>query len=920
MKPILLKFDGFYNYTNEEIIDFSSLNEARLFGIFGRTGAGKSAILDAMSFALFGKIDRLAKNEKKAFINTYKEKGHIEFTFEINKGSEFNNKVERYKVERTFRIRHKRNGDTEPVNEVTLYDENENVIASKPKDVALEVEKLINIKEDDYYKIVCLPQGKFSEFLHQTEKDRVAFLKKIFDLEKYDVTDQINALVKSLSKDKDTVERQIISRLEENFQEESEIDINNFDSYKTTFENKVKEITLVVKDFEVKSKALEKEKEKLSNESKTLEKNILSFNEISKLEKEKLEIQSKLESLKKDIDFATLSEKINTITPHYKNFLVKENYEKDLNKSLEKNNEKHKSLLEEFSHFKNYEEDKEKALKVINDLQVKLNSLQDLDNDYKKNNYEKFIEKLTEDLSNTKKIYDKNKLLVENVIKEKDKTFLAVKDYENKIVEQEKLIKILSEREVLAPFLLKLEEENICPLCGSDNHPNKIQVFIKEQYNKAIEDLEKLKKSKIEIVKNLIKYINEIYPKSKTVDFSNGESDFIQYINTLNEGLFNVKSKIQKITSDLEYKKKDYTLWQEKVQNVCGVENFKTVLSTCEKDLIDKNNKYKKDEELFKKFSKEIKDIEEIVQKDKAVLETTIKDKDAFKVKYKEMVEEYKISNFEEIYITAFTNEKIESIKKTYITFEDKFKLVSSTLEKEKINIKDLNFEKTTEDFEKIKLLISEKDIEIKKLYEENSKSGEVLKNTNLALDFINNNYNEYVRLKETLTNYELLNRIVGKKKLVNHLINMKMRRLIDNTNIELSKVTNGKYAIGIKENTEFFVKEKDNGYIVERDIKSLSGGETFLFSLCLSLALSRELQSSLGNKIDFYFIDEGFGTLDNEKLHMIYNMLRKLSKDMTIGLITHVPIMKNLIQNKILVGEDLDGNEILEGSKITVI
>ncbi len=148
----------------------------------------------------------------------------------------------------------------------------------------------------------------------------------------------------------------------------------------------------------------------------------------------------------------------------------------------------------------------------------------------------------------------------------------------------------------------------------------------------------------------------------------------------------------------------------------------------------------------------------------------------------------------------------------------------------------------------------------------------------------------------------------------------MKMKRLIDNTNIELSKVTNGKYSIGVRENTEFYVNEKDNGNVVDRDIKSLSGGETFLFSLCLSLALSRELQSSLGNKIDFYFIDEGFGTLDNEKLQQIYSMLRKLSKDMTIGLITHVPIMKNLIQNKILVGEDLDGNEITKGNRITVI
>ena len=84
MKPLLLKIEGLNSFRKEQTVDFTKLSETGLFGIFGPTGSGKSTILDGITLALYGKVER-AKGRAQGIINQHEERTYVQFTFSVGK-------------------------------------------------------------------------------------------------------------------------------------------------------------------------------------------------------------------------------------------------------------------------------------------------------------------------------------------------------------------------------------------------------------------------------------------------------------------------------------------------------------------------------------------------------------------------------------------------------------------------------------------------------------------------------------------------------------------------------------------------------------------------------------------------------------------------------------------------------------------
>lgn len=183
MKPIKLKIAGLNSFTDEQTINFEKLTKNGLFGIFGPTGSGKSTIIDAITFVLYGEISRYdGTNANKAFINTNSNYMSITFEFILGKGKDEN----LYEVKREYLKRN--DGSVKPPSARLVLkksDENIKVLADKPKEVTKEIIKIIGLKYDDFTRSIILPQGKFSEFLMLENKARRDMLERLFGLEKY---------------------------------------------------------------------------------------------------------------------------------------------------------------------------------------------------------------------------------------------------------------------------------------------------------------------------------------------------------------------------------------------------------------------------------------------------------------------------------------------------------------------------------------------------------------------------------------------------------------------------------------------------------------------------------------------------------------------------------------------------------------
>ena len=148
--------------------------------------------------------------------------------------------------------------------------------------------------------------------------------------------------------------------------------------------------------------------------------------------------------------------------------------------------------------------------------------------------------------------------------------------------------------------------------------------------------------------------------------------------------------------------------------------------------------------------------------------------------------------------------------------------------------------------------------------------------------------------------------------------------RIIRRANVRLMVMSGGQYELKRRVNAEnnrsqagleLDVIDHYNGS--ERSVKTLSGGESFKASLALALGLSDEIQSSAGGiRLDTMFVDEGFGSLDEESLEQAVNALVGLTQgNRLVGIISHVSELKNRIDRQIVVTKEKSG-----GSKAEIL
>lgn len=117
-----------------------------------------------------------------------------------------------------------------------------------------------------------------------------------------------------------------------------------------------------------------------------------------------------------------------------------------------------------------------------------------------------------------------------------------------------------------------------------------------------------------------------------------------------------------------------------------------------------------------------------------------------------------------------------------------------------------------------------------------------------------------------------------------------------------LQRLTRHRYSLELDSQGGFLIRDDANGG-VRRPVATLSGGETFLTSLSLALALSAQIQLRGEYPLRFFFLDEGFGTLDAELLDMVISALEKLhTQQLAVGVISHVQEIRTRLPRRLIV------------------
>lgn len=136
----------------------------------------------------------------------------------------------------------------------------------------------------------------------------------------------------------------------------------------------------------------------------------------------------------------------------------------------------------------------------------------------------------------------------------------------------------------------------------------------------------------------------------------------------------------------------------------------------------------------------------------------------------------------------------------------------------------------------------------------------------------------------------------------IEYVAQSKLSYIAREASVILSKISGGNYALEINDSAEFIIRDNKNGGVV-RPSDTLSGGELFITSLSLALALSSSIQLNGAAPLEFFFLDEGFGSLDDGLLDTVMNSLERLqSKKRSIGIISHVETIQARVPLKLLV------------------
>ena len=216
MKIRWLRITGIGPFAGTHTVDFSAFEDSGLFLLDGPTGAGKSTLIDAITFALYGDVARTKDASKDRLRSNHisdSDPSEADLVFEVATGIYRVTRTPAYTPAGKKSQRNSKSTLTRVVEDPDAPDGWRTVepIASGPRDVGFEIPRIVGLDKDQFLQTIVLPQGKFSQFLNATSDAREQILRDIFDTQIY--VDFTKALVDAAASSKRGIEERRVAAL-----------------------------------------------------------------------------------------------------------------------------------------------------------------------------------------------------------------------------------------------------------------------------------------------------------------------------------------------------------------------------------------------------------------------------------------------------------------------------------------------------------------------------------------------------------------------------------------------------------------------------------------------------------------------------------------------------------------------------------
>lgn len=880
MKPLKIEFQAFGPYKNLESVDFRKMESQGLFLICGKTGIGKTMILDALTFALYGKSSGHGRDDFEAMRCTnadYNKATFVKFEFE-NQGIYylFERRLERKrtKLSASYGLQRK----NEEGAWVPLL---ENPKATDLNRMAAEI---IGLEYDQFRQVIVLPQGQFEKLLTSNSEEKEKILTSIFGEEKWQII--ADKMFEQASNKKAELE-EIKKRIQTSLDDENCANLMDLD---LCIQHKKTELDTLMNEFA--SVNYEKEMERLQNlltliakfsELHQHEESLRALNEAKgdrDLKEKRLKDAQRAEKVRKPIEDIVSARK----------------------ESQNRADAEIKAVEDEVKKKSAYDKAVEKYDELVNgESDIESKKTLKIQYEDKKPNYLEIEETLTDlrDAEKRRRAKEKERSRMDASVKKATEGISLVRsEYESLRKVHEGLLESYLAG-ITGELAKDLKDGIPCPVCGSVDHPHKAEVSDEsvsktevdeakenfdakyEELNQKIKDHEEAKKAFDSATADLSKIDSEIAEKKAKVEKT--KAGMVEGIATIDE----LESKILKLGKEIEeYGRQKGIL--ENSKNSLGEKwtAAKTQIQNAKEEKRIAGEKLSVAEKVLRKALKDNGfDSEEDAKSlmmDEAERDQLKADITEYDTKLKAETEEVKT--------------RTQELKGIEEPNEQQCKDAQNELQQ-----KQATYQSNKVATEKEISRLSEK-------YEKLKKDGD-------GLD---------AKIMKAAEDFAFAKKLRGDSGtgIQRYVLGIMFSSVIAAANKMLEMVHGGRYQLfrsddkvagTNKRGLDLKVFDSNSAESEGRFVSTLSGGEKFLASLALSIGMSTIAQKS-GIKIEALFIDEGFGSLDEDSIGDAMNILGSIQKaNGLVGIISHVQLLQDRIPSKLVVKEDGNGSHIVQ-------